>query len=77
MQVFLKHCLDITINIFENLPFTGVLTSLITAPVEPEVIQYTKPAIQKAIQKNIRWIIEDGSILAAWGEDAKEGTLER
>ena len=48
-----------------------------TTPVEPEIFQYTIPAIQKAKERNIKWLIENGSFLATYGKDSKEGSLER
>ena len=50
------------------------MTSMITAPEEPE---YIETHVQLFEQNDIPWIVESGSALQYFGFDAEEGSPER
>ena len=54
--------------------YTGMLTSLITKPREPNFIRNLDELVR---QTKIRWMIEHGSALSNYGKTAEEGSALR
>ena len=54
--------------------YTGMLTSLITKPREPNFIRNLDELVR---QKKIPWMIEQGSALSNYGKTAEEGSALR
>ena len=58
-------------NSWKTLSTTGTLTSLLTKPWQPDFFRSVDQLVR---QRNIEWIIEDGSALVNIGKDAEPGS---
>ena len=62
------------IILFNFIYFSGVMTSMITSPKEPEYIEEVEDFF---LQDDFRVIVQSGSALEHFGHDYEEGTTQR